>query len=93
MNRVVEIPGWDFEQLKSQTYDAWNRELSCVEVQSDDVEAICQFYTALYHSFLYPNIVSDADGTYKGRQVAWGVCMVIFLRGILSAPCIHCFLF
>lgn len=72
MNRVVEIPGWDFEQLKSQTYDAWNRELSCVEVQSDDVEAICQFYTALYHSFLYPNIVSDADGTYKGRQVAWG---------------------
>jgi putative alpha-1,2-mannosidase len=26
------------------------------------------FYTALYHSFLFPNVVSDVNGDYSGSD-------------------------
>ena len=68
MNRKVEIPDWDFDRLRKRTYAQWDKELSCVDVQSDNMEDVRQFYTALYHSFLCPMIVSDVDGTYKGKK-------------------------
>lgn len=72
-NREAEIPGWDFNRLRKQTYDSWERELSCVTIQAGDENDLRQFYTALYHSFLFPNILSDVNGKYKGWYPEGGV--------------------
>lgn len=60
-NRKAEVPDWAFDRLRRQTYEAWNRELACVDVQTDRLDDKQQFYTALYHSFLFPNLLSDVD--------------------------------
>ena len=70
-NMKSENPGWDFEAIKDSTFRAWNDELSVVQIKSDNTKDLTKFYTALYHSFLLPNIISDTDGRYRGadRQV------------------------
>ncbi len=50
----AEIPGWDYETVKNSAREAWNEQLSKVEVEggSDTLRTI--FYTALYHTMLMP---------------------------------------
>jgi len=59
-NLYNEIPGWNFERIKNQSSEAWNRELGKIRVQSDNQEYLRIFYTAMYHSMLAPNIYSDS---------------------------------
>ncbi|MCU7496828.1 MAG: glycoside hydrolase family 92 protein [Ignavibacteria bacterium] len=64
-NVDAEIPGWDFEKVRLEAKEAWNRELSKAEVEGTDKDKTI-FYTALYHSFLTPNLCMDASGSYRG---------------------------
>lgn len=64
-NLGTEIPGWDFETVRAQVEDRWNRELSRVAVQAEP-ETKTNFYTALYHTFLSPVVYSDVNGEYRG---------------------------
>ncbi len=68
-NLAAEIPHWDFEQLRKETEAAWNKELSKIEVEMARAEDDTIFYTALYHSFLNPNIFYDVDGHYRGTDL------------------------
>ena len=70
-NMNSENRDWNFDRIREETYRAWNEELSVVTVKSDNKADMTKFYTALYHSFLVPYIVSDVDGRYRGadRQV------------------------
>jgi predicted alpha-1,2-mannosidase len=61
-----EIPGWDFELLKKQTETAWNKTLGKVQVKGGSEADLIKFYTALYHCYQLPRIVSDIEGTYQG---------------------------
>lgn len=63
-----EIPDWDFDRVKKEAEQTWNKELSKIEVQSDDSDKLSVFYTALYHTMLQPNIAQDLDGKYMGRD-------------------------
>ena len=63
-----EIKGWDFEKVKAATEALWNKELSKIEVTSDDKDKLAIFYTALYHTMMQPNIAQDLDGKYRGRD-------------------------
>jgi predicted alpha-1,2-mannosidase len=63
-NMEAEAPGWDFDRMRKQSEQAWEKELSAIEVTSDSNEQKTIFYTALYHSKILPRIYSDADGTY-----------------------------
>jgi predicted alpha-1,2-mannosidase len=65
-NLKAETPGWDFEKIKREGQDAWNRELSKVAVTADSRGDLVNFYTALYHTFLSPTVYMDTDGKYKG---------------------------
>ncbi len=65
-NLNQEAPDWKFEQYKSRASSLWNNELAKVEVKTDDLSLKKTFYTALYHSFIAPNIFSDVDGLYRG---------------------------
>jgi predicted alpha-1,2-mannosidase len=70
-NLESEARHWDFEQYLAQNEQAWNKELAKIEAEFQSDDDRTTFYTALYHSFLAPNIFSDVDGSYRGmdRQV------------------------
>ena len=63
-----EIKHWDFEKVKQDAETLWNKELSKIEVTSDDKDKLVIFYTALYHTMMQPNIAQDIDGKYRGRD-------------------------
>ncbi len=64
-NLKAEIPGWDFNKVVKNAKEKWNKELSKITIQADEERKI-NFYTAMYHSFLNPNIFSDVNGEYRG---------------------------
>lgn len=54
-----------FETLKNETEKDWEKQLGKIVIKgTPEQEAI--FYTALYHTMIVPNVVSDADGGYRG---------------------------
>jgi predicted alpha-1,2-mannosidase len=63
-----EINHWDFEKVKKDAEILWNKELSKIQVTSDDKDKLAIFYTALYHTMMQPNIAQDLDGKYRGRD-------------------------
>lgn len=67
-NMLAEGTSNDFEAVKKQAETNWDKELSKIEVKSDDKNKLAVFYTALYHVFTQPNINMDVDGKYRGRD-------------------------
>ena len=63
-----EIKHWDFEKVHKDAIALWNKELSKIEVTSNDKDKLAIFYTALYHTMMQPNIAQDLDGKYRGRD-------------------------
>ena len=68
-NLEAEIPGWDFEAVRSAAKWAWNRELSKIVVETQRMDHKKIFYTALYHSFVAPTLFNDVDGRYRGMDL------------------------
>jgi predicted alpha-1,2-mannosidase len=64
-NLDAEIPGWDFERVRRDTREQWERELGKIEIDGsqDDMET---FYTSMYHAFLAPTLFQDVTGEYRG---------------------------
>lgn len=65
-----EMAHWDFNQVRAEVTQKWNNELGRIDFNSKDRETMITFYTALYHAFLTPNLFSDVDGRYRGRDNA-----------------------
>jgi predicted alpha-1,2-mannosidase len=65
-NLDAEIPDWNFGKLRSETEEVWNETLSKIQVAGGSREDMVKFYTALYHCYQLPRIVSDIDGSYQG---------------------------
>jgi predicted alpha-1,2-mannosidase len=65
-NLRAELPGWDFEKTRADAKAAWNKELSKIEVSGGSYAEMTNFYTALYHTDIQPNIFQDVDGQYRG---------------------------
>ncbi|MFV0540540.1 MAG: GH92 family glycosyl hydrolase [Aestuariibaculum sp.] len=63
-----EIEHWNFEKTRKNAIALWNKELSKIEVTSNNKEKLTIFYTALYHTMMQPNIAQDLDGKYRGRD-------------------------
>jgi predicted alpha-1,2-mannosidase len=64
------IPGWDFERVREETRQVWNRILGKIRITGGDDSGKRIFYTALYHAMLVPNLFTDADGRYRGMDGA-----------------------
>lgn len=62
-NMLAEDKGWDFNAYRSFSDLQWEKMLSVVDVEGDTDDMV-KFYTALYHTMLQPNVMSDCDGTY-----------------------------
>ena len=65
---MSEIKHWDFEKVKKEAEQLWNKQLSKIEVTESDKDKLAVFYTALYHTMVQPNIAQDIDGKYRGRD-------------------------
>jgi len=64
-NMKAEIPGWDFNAVKKQARETWNKELNKITVNTGEDDKV-NFYTALYHAFVNPTTYNDVNGEYKG---------------------------
>ncbi|MDQ3132635.1 MAG: GH92 family glycosyl hydrolase [Acidobacteriota bacterium] len=65
-NLKAELPDWNFEKVRQSAKNAWNKELSKIEVSGGSDAQMTNFYTALYHTAIQPNIFQDVDGNYRG---------------------------
>lgn len=65
-NMLGELAHWDFEKVRRDAKDAWNKELSKIEVSGASEAQLINFYTALYHTMIHPNIFQDTDKSYVG---------------------------
>jgi predicted alpha-1,2-mannosidase len=65
---LQEIDGWDFDGVRAQAHDAWQKELSKIEVETPDTTLKKIFYTSLYHTMMAPFLYSDPLGNYKGAD-------------------------
>lgn len=68
-NLRAEINDWDFDRVKADADRAWNTELNKIQVGGGSEAQHEVFYTALYHSMIAPNLFTDVDGQYRGRDL------------------------
>lgn len=67
-NLQAEINHWDFERVRSDADRLWNAELGKIIVTGGNENHLKNFYSALYHSMLAPNLFMDVDRKYRGRD-------------------------
>ncbi|MGL4852815.1 MAG: GH92 family glycosyl hydrolase, partial [Phocaeicola sp.] len=65
-NLAAEATHNDFNRYLAEAESKWNKELSKIDIVSNDKDQEVVFYTALYHSMLAPTIYNDVDGAYYG---------------------------
>lgn len=65
-NRAAENTGWDFDATRTAAQNAWNSTLGKIQIAGGTAAQQQSFYTALYHSLLHPNVISDTNGQYYG---------------------------
>jgi putative alpha-1,2-mannosidase len=65
-NLKAELPDWDFDKVRADAKVEWNKELSKIEVSGGTDDQTTNFYTALYHTMIQPNVFNDVDGKYLG---------------------------
>ena len=67
MNLSAEIPHFSLPKVYNENLQKWNHEFHKISLDADP-ETKTIFYTALYHSMVAPNLISDVDGRYRGRD-------------------------
>jgi predicted alpha-1,2-mannosidase len=65
-NVKAEIPYWDFNRAKNEAQNLWEKELQKIEIEAQTYDDYVNFYTAMYHAALMPNLYMDVDSTYRG---------------------------
>ncbi|WP_455669965.1 GH92 family glycosyl hydrolase [Phocaeicola faecalis] len=64
LNLKEELNHWNFETVRQDSYDEWNRELGKIRVEGGTIQERIKFYTDLWHSLLGRHIFSDVNGKY-----------------------------
>ncbi|HET7557744.1 MAG TPA: GH92 family glycosyl hydrolase [Rhodanobacteraceae bacterium] len=68
-NLDTDGKGWDFDAQRAAASAAWSQALSAIDVDAaPDVRS--NFYTALYHALIAPNVAMDVNGEYRGPDHA-----------------------
>ena len=64
-NMSIEMPAWDFEKVMNTTRNVWQENLSRIKANgvSEDQKSI--FYTALFHTMLFPREFSEYGKYYS----------------------------
>ncbi|MDQ2178172.1 GH92 family glycosyl hydrolase [Marinifilum sp. D714] len=67
-NLEAEAKEIDFEKARINAKESWVKSLGKIEVEGGSEKEKRNFYTALYHSLLTPNVSQDVDGMYRGMD-------------------------
>ena len=67
-NLEAEQTGFNFDAVRKQAYEDWNKELSRVKVEGGTHDQRVVFYTGLYHTLIHPNILNDVNGEYPAME-------------------------
>ncbi|WP_419211315.1 GH92 family glycosyl hydrolase [Maribacter sp. X9] len=67
-NLQQEITDWDFDRIKDNAKNIWNKELSKITISEATEDQKQIFTTALYRSLLSQYISQDVDGKYFGSD-------------------------
>ena len=67
-NLDAELGHWDFEKIKTEASESWNKAISKIKVESPSEDKKQIFYTAIYHSLLAQQTSQDVDGQYFGMD-------------------------
>lgn len=63
---VSSFASTDFDAAAKRASDVWNKWLNKIEVSGGTTDELETFYSMLYHAFIGPTTVSDANGDYFG---------------------------
>jgi predicted alpha-1,2-mannosidase len=63
-NLYAESGGWNFDNVREHAAFVWNSFLKRIEIKPRNNEERISFYTALYHTLLAPNEITDVNGIY-----------------------------
>ena len=66
-NMEQEAPHWDFDRYVAAADADWEKQLGKIEVKGTEVQKEI-FYTALYHTMIQPNTMSDVNGEYMAAD-------------------------
>ncbi|MEV7199260.1 GH92 family glycosyl hydrolase [Streptomyces griseoluteus] len=66
--RAENGPHRSFDAVRDAARAAWRERLGAVRVGGGTEAERTTFYTALYHTLFHPNVISDADGRYRGSD-------------------------
>ncbi len=72
MNLENDVKSFDFDAIHAQARSKWIEELGTIIVESNNKDNLKNFYTAMYHSKIIPNIVSDVNGQYRRHDMSIG---------------------
>lgn len=75
-NMEKEVAGKNFEQIKNETQQEWNKYLNRVEIEGVSKKQQGVFYSAMYHSLLFPRQFSEYGKYYSAFDdtIHNGVC-------------------
>ncbi len=65
LNMESELPHWNFDQVVTESREAWNNYLGRICIEGGTHEQQVKFYTDLMHTAVGKRVVSDVDGSYS----------------------------
>ena len=68
LNNLSELNNWDFENVRRDAKDAWNKEFNKIQIKGGTERERRIFYTSMYHAFIHPNIDTDVDGRFRSTD-------------------------
>lgn len=71
-NMESEVKDFDFDAVHQSAVSQWTEALSGITVEGGSPEDRTDFYTAMYHSMIIPNVVSDVNGQYRRHDMTIG---------------------
>lgn len=67
-NLDAEVEARSFDEVHELARSKWNEALGRIRIEGGTEEERTIFYTALYHTLLHPNLVSDVNGDYPRME-------------------------
>ena len=67
-NLQAEVKTWDFDLVKNQAQQAWNKELGAIQISDENLPQKEMFYTYLYRTLFYPMLYSDVTGEFRSSD-------------------------
>jgi predicted alpha-1,2-mannosidase len=68
-NLYKEIGDKTFNEVKKAAQETWENQLEKIVIEDKNKDNKVNFYTAMYHAMIAPNLYQDVDGRYRGMDL------------------------